>query len=238
MTHLTNRSNKNMNWIKENFGVSITLFLTLQLAMISGSYVLGKADREDMIENLKNTIKGYEKVKNLDLQETLKKIANVSEELNLNINDREKLLELQKDLDSCEKKYLQEKEENLKITTKLNDDIQNEKSKNSELQIKYKSLLLLVKKDLFFVKDKKHHTRSSFKLLKDTYYIGLNSLSPSRAYLSLNGETFRLELSETKYFQTANITCYLRLKNIEFSSDNATFDYGCRIKKLTRQSIQ
>ena len=227
-----------MNWIKENFAVSITLFLTLQLAIISGSYMLGKADREDMIENLKNIIKGYEKVKNLDLPNTLKQIANISKELNLNIKDRKKFLELEKNLDSCEKKYLQEEKKNLKIITKLNNDIKNEKDENSELEIKYQSLLLLVQKDLFSIKNKKYYKGTSFELLKDTYYIGLSSVSPSNTYLTLNGESFRLELSETKYFKSANITCYLRLKNIEFPSDSATFDYGCRIKELTKQSSQ
>ncbi len=176
-------------WI---FGTLIfsVFFTGLIMAFLSNS----------VITNLEQQLKTYEQYSEWNLPEMLTNLYDISQELNLTIQDRKKLLEY----DAMNKQISLLKEENQKLKTQLSNFI-------------FQSNVIKVAEG------------ETVTLIDGYYFLGLETVFGSSVSVNINGVNDIMNLTDEKliYDSHINIECKLFLMKINYDDHTAEFKFYC-----------
>lgn len=207
-----------------------------------------------LIAQLEAQVRAYQQSENWELPETLKRLKEVSDEVKLNLDERQKLenldnqvieLNLAKtqtegqvnELEGQNTRLLDQvqglektlEELNNQVTELGSEKVQAE-SQASELEDENSILreqVQILEKALLEPKTIELTEGDTATLVENLYYLGLENIYSTWVSVNLNNESLYPNVGNQLTFKVGNRTCTVTLKNVNYTSSNATFLFFC-----------
>ncbi len=181
--------------------------ITVLAVLLSTASVVTWEIRKDVIESLKQQIEAYEKSQNWKLPETLEEIRKASKQLTLQLKDKQELEKLRVQVDDLSAKNQSTQIELKETQTKLTEATDT----LSKLILKAQTVDLT--------------EGETADLIENKETIGIQSVYPSRAVVTLFNSTKFLNIGDSVTYKFSNKECQVTLTKIH--AKVVTFKHGC-----------